>query len=101
MSYGLEEKVLEQIRDVFAEFPLISLVVLYGSRAKGTHKRGSDIDLCFFGEGITQELLYKIDCRLDDLSLPYSFDLSLFDHLKNQELKEHIRRVGVVLYPLL
>lgn len=98
MKYGLEESVIMQIHSVFAQFPAIHKAILYGSRAKGTYKTGSDIDLCLFGTDLTLPLLYKIEEALDDLLLPYSFDLSIYDHLVNQELIAHINRVGIPFY---
>ena len=98
MKYGLEDRIIEQICAVFADFPAIDKVILYGSRAKGNYKNGSDIDLCFFGKDLTKDIIYKIDLVLDDLLLPYSFDLSIYKDLENQELKEHINRIGTVFY---
>jgi predicted nucleotidyltransferase len=72
--------------------------VLYGARAKGTHKAGSDIDLTLKGEELTLPLLLKMENELDDLLLPYKFDLSIFHALDNADLIEHINRVGQVFY---
>lgn len=74
--------------------------VLYGSRAKGNFKPGSDIDLTLFGEGPTSTQLGEIDEELDELLLPYQIDLSIFDQIENVKLHEHIERVGVVFYQL-
>ena len=88
--------------DETKDFAVFSLtfykVILYGSRAKGNYKNGSDIDLCFFGKDLTKDIIYKIDLVLDDLLLPYSFDLSIYKDLENQELKDHIDRIGTVFY---
>src|SRR5262245_8648488 len=75
MRYGLEEETIQQIQSALAKFPLIDKAVLYGSRAKGTNRKGSDIDLCLFGESLDQKVLYQIETALDDLWLPYTFDL--------------------------
>lgn len=77
---------------------MIDEVTLYGSRAMGNFKSGSDIDLTFKGEHIDHSTLYKIERALDDLLLPYIFDLSLWSHIDNPELLEHIDRVGIVFY---
>lgn len=98
MKYGLSDSTLEKLCSVFAQFPEVEKAVLYGSRAKGNYKTGSDIDLTLHGAALTQRLCGAIAEALDDLLLPYSIDLSLFDTLDNADLREHIERVGVVLY---
>lgn len=98
MSYGLNDHDVKQIRAIFSQFPATEKVVLYGSRAKGTYKNGSDIDLCIFGKNLTKSTLYEIDLALDELYLPYSFDLSLYTELENKELKDHITRMGIIFY---
>jgi predicted nucleotidyltransferase len=76
----------------------VERAVLYGSRAKGNYKPGSDIDLTLFGANLTRQLCATIDDELDDLLLPYSIDLSVFSELKHPELEAHIERVGKVMY---
>ncbi|MEO5334439.1 MAG: nucleotidyltransferase domain-containing protein [Magnetococcus sp. YQC-5] len=98
MNTGLSVATLDKICSVFARFPQLEKVVLYGSRAKGTFKSGSDIDLTLYGPALSPDTLARIDTELDDLLLPYTMDLSLFDTLDHVELREHIDRVGVVLY---
>lgn len=98
MKYGLEDRVIQQISNILASFPIIEKAVLYGSRAKGNYKEGSDIDLCLFGKGIDLTLLHKIELALDDLFLPYSVDLSAYHQLTNQDLISHINRRGVVFF---
>jgi predicted nucleotidyltransferase len=98
MDYGLPPSVIARIREVFARFPDIAKAVLYGSRAMGTHKTGSDIDLTLYGDRLTQPQLAAIASELDDLLLPYTIDLSIFVLLNNADLREHIGRVGKVFY---
>jgi predicted nucleotidyltransferase len=99
MKFGLEEQTIHKIQQALAHYPLIDKAVLYGSRAKGTNKKGSDIDLCLFGESLNQKILYQVETTLDDLYLPYTFDLCAYQSLSNNDLKEHIDRVGVPFYP--
>ena len=73
-------------------------MILYGSRAKGTQRKGSDIDMTIVGESLDTTALLRIETELDDLLLPYSIDLSLFHHVENAELIAHIERVGVTIY---
>jgi predicted nucleotidyltransferase len=98
LRFGLKESVIQQIVGVFAQHPTIEKVILYGSRAKGTYRNGSDIDLTFTGADLEAEVLYRVDTELDDLLLPYSFDLSLLKEIENPKLLEHIQRVGVNFY---
>ena len=99
MNFGLTQITIQRIRSVFAEYPEVEKAVLYGSRAKGNHQNGSDIDLTLHGsEQLTLQVLYKIMNQLDDLLLPYTIDLSIFTHISDQDLIEHIRRVGVLFY---
>ena len=97
-NHGLNFETVEQICEVLGKHPEVATAVLYGSRAKGTHKPGSDIDLCLSGKNLTLSLLLKIETQLDDLLLPYKIDLSLLDSIDNSSLIEHIKRVGVVFY---
>jgi predicted nucleotidyltransferase len=76
----------------------VDTVLLYGSRAKGTFKDGSDIDLTLKGSGLNLTVLNRIDNELDDLLLPWSFDLSLYAQIQSPELIEHIDRVGIDFY---
>ncbi|MEX1113826.1 MAG: nucleotidyltransferase domain-containing protein [Akkermansiaceae bacterium] len=98
MNEGLSDGTLERIRGVLARFPEVECAILYGSRAKGTHRPGSDIDLTLRGECLDSTLLTRIDNELDDLLLPYQMDLSLLSSLTHAPLLDHIHRVGVVLY---
>ncbi len=98
MNHGLSANTVERIVSVLAHYPEIEKAVLYGSRAKGNYRNGSDIDLALFGDGINFSLLTRLDNELDDLLLPYKFDISQFASLTHPELIDHIRRVGAVFY---
>jgi type I restriction enzyme, S subunit len=98
MPYGLKDTQIDQITAVFAQYPAIDQVVLYGSRAIGTHKPLSDIDLTLYGDALDNAMLQRIGNQLDDLLLPYTFDLSVFHMIDNQGFVAHIERVGVVVW---
>jgi predicted nucleotidyltransferase len=99
MHFGLKESTIKKIRSVLARHPQVEEAVLYGSRAKGNFKNGSDIDLTLCGSAeLTLDVLYKIVQEIDDLLLPYTIDLSIFTSLSDPDLIEHIRRVGVTFY---
>ncbi|MDF3820826.1 nucleotidyltransferase domain-containing protein [Leptospira sp. 96542] len=82
----------------FFKYPEIEKVVLYGSRAKGNFKPGSDIDLTMLGDTFTTQLQMDVYDILDDLYLPYKIDLSIFSKIKNPNLIEHIEHVGITFY---
>ena len=98
LHYGLHIEDREAICNVFSQIQSIDKAVLYGSRALGTYRDGSDIDLTFFGDALTQDTLGDIADALDDLLLPYQFDLSIYSELNHAELQAHIDRVGKVFY---
>ncbi|MCB9272677.1 MAG: nucleotidyltransferase domain-containing protein [Lewinellaceae bacterium] len=98
MKFGLKEHTIEKMNKVFAQFPEVEQVMLYGSRAKGTYRPGSDIDLTLLGPTLNLKALFRIETELDDLLLPYQIDLSIFDHIDNPDLVDHISRVGKVFY---
>lgn len=98
MKYGLKETVIQQICGVLAKHPQVEKAILYGSRAKGNYKNGSDIDLTLRGADLTLHVLYKIMDELDDLLLPYTIDLSIFSHISDPDVIEHIQRVGMTFY---
>lgn len=98
MRYGLPELQYDQIVKVFAAHKEVDEVILYGSRAKGTQKPYSDVDITILGDKLSLGLLQRIEIELDDLLLPYNFDVSIYHSIENNELVEHIKRVGKTIY---
>ena len=98
LKYGLSDNVIERMSAVFSRWPGVEQVVLYGSRAKGAYRDGSDIDLTIIGDTLSQSHMLKIANELDELLLPYKIDLSLLRQIEDKALLEHIKRVGVVFY---
>jgi len=98
MSFGLDKSLVNLIQSVFAQYPEISKVIIYGSRAKGNFRQGSDIDLTLIGEGLKEDRVSSLKIALDDLSTPYLFDVSIFENLNSPELEQHIHRVGKTFY---
>jgi uncharacterized protein len=97
-KFGLKQTVIEKMNRIFMQYPKIETVIIYGSRAKGNHKPGSDIDLTMVGKGISHQDLMEISIKLDDLLLPYTIDLSIHHQIDNQDLRAHIQRVGLIFY---
>jgi len=99
MKYGLPERTLNTLNSILRKYPDIKEAVLYGSRAKGKYRRGSDIDLSLkTGDNFSYTDLLRIGNDFDDSDMPYFVDVSIYDQLSNLELKAHIDRVGKVLY---
>jgi uncharacterized protein len=99
VNFGLSEATIEKIHSVLARYPQVETAVLYGSRAKGNYKPGSDIDLTLYGgEDLTLRVLLRLMSEIDDLLLPYIIDLSIFYTIDNPDLIDHIERVGVPFY---
>jgi predicted nucleotidyltransferase len=99
MKYGLPQSAFQKICDVLSRYPQVEQAILYGSRAKGNYKTGSDIDLTLRGGAdLTLNVIYRILDDLDDLLLPYTIDLSIFDDIGDLDVIEHIQRVGVTFY---
>ena len=96
--HGLTEKTVTQIDGVLARFPQVEKAILFGSRAKATHKPGSDIDLALVGGALDWRTIGKIDDALDDLLLPYQFSLIVYDGKTDPEVAAHIQRVGISFY---
>ena len=96
--YGMTDDELKLLCSLFARHKEIEQVILYGSRARGTHKPFSDVDITLLGIGLTRSHLSRLMADLDESSLPYFFDISLFAKLTNPDLIEQIERTGVVLY---
>ena len=98
MKYGLPESAIQKIKAVLRHYPQVEKAILYGSRAKGNYKNGSDIDLTLHGTNLSLNLIYKILDDIDDLLLPYTIDLSIFRDISDPNVIEHIQRVGVTFY---
>ena len=98
MKYGLKQETIDAINGVFASYPQVKEVILYGSRAKGNYHNGSDIDLTMLGDELDLNVQYRIEHVLDDLLLPYKIDLSIRHHIENSDLLDHIQRIGLTFY---
>ena len=99
MEYGLSDKTITSLFSIFNKYNGIKQVIIYGSRAKGNFRAGSDIDLTLKTDNsFTHNDLLHIANDFDDSNMPYFIDVSIYDKLTNPDLKAHIDRVGKVLY---
>ena len=97
--YGLLEKDMDYILKALKQFDEIDRAILYGSRAMGNYKKGSDVDIAIQGEKVTGKTIFELDDLLNEVyPLPYFFDIVHFEKLTNQNLIDHIEKNGKVLY---
>lgn len=98
-SFGIPEKSFQLLLGTFERYPEVEEVILFGSRAKGTYQRGSDIDLAIKGEACSASTALTLQAFInEELPNPYMVDVINYCLLQHLELKEHIDRVGVTLY---
>ena len=96
--YGLKSSDLKIICRLFKEYSNIEEAVLFGSRAKGSHLPGSDVDIALKGSDL-QEAILRMSIFLNQESLlPYYFDIVDYNSLDNKNLIDHIDRVGISIY---
>lgn len=95
MDTGLTEIDIKRITAALKQFPEIEDAVIFGSRAKGTYKKASDVDLAIKGRTVTPETIQRLNFLLnEELPLPYFFDVVHYEALENRLFVEHIDRVG-------
>ena len=97
-NFGLKEEEEQLLKSIFSKYDSLNKVIVYGSRAKGTFNERSDIDLVITESNIERPLIGQIISEINNSNFPYLVDLQDFSSLKNQQLIEHINRVGKVFY---
>ena len=98
VDIGIKPDYVNGLLRIFQRYPRVEKVLVYGSRAMGTHRHNSDIDLCLIGDAVTYPDQYNIAGEIDDLLMPYLVDLSRYAQLENPNFRAHIDAVGKVLY---
>lgn len=97
--YGLLNRDLNYIVSALNKFPEIDRAIIFGSRAIGNYKKGSDIDLALIGSQITDDILTRLyDYLNEEYPIPYFFDLLHYESISNEKLKKHINDYGKVIY---
>jgi predicted nucleotidyltransferase len=98
-TFGISEQSYQLLLNTFTKYVEVEKVILFGSRAKGNFKKGSDIDLAIKGKNCTPKIALNIEaCLNEELPIPYFVDLIDYNSLEHRELKEHIDRAGVCFY---
>ncbi|MBI4937549.1 MAG: nucleotidyltransferase domain-containing protein [Nitrosomonadales bacterium] len=100
LTFGLSDSILGDLRRVFSAYPEIERVLIFGSRAKGAFKDGSDIDLAVFAPTMSDQRFTRLWGELDGLPLVFKMDVLHWNKLGNERLKSKIPNEGKVLYPL-
>lgn len=98
MKFGLADSTIEKINSGFRQYPEIEEAIIYGSRAKGNFREGSDIDITLIGNRVNRKIRSKISIAIDELNTPYLFDISIHQNLNNPELEKHIKKHGKKFY---
>ncbi len=98
MRFGLPEQTTAIMRNILARYPQVEQAIIYGSRAKGTYRPGSDIDLTLIGQLLSYEDLLQIMGEFYDSAIPYTVDVSVFDYIDDAAVRDHIERRGQVFF---
>ncbi len=100
-KFGLLDSDLVFLSNLFQKYTSIDEVIIFGSRAKGNYKNGSDVDLAIKSLTIESQEINEIDDELNENSnLPYKFDIVHYEKIQTPELKDHIDRVGKVIFKI-
>jgi predicted nucleotidyltransferase len=97
-NFGLSDRDKRTLRGILEKYPAVQSVFIFGSRAKGSSCKGSDIDLAIMNEGVTDTIIAQMKADFQDSSLPYFVDVINYPALQHPELKSHIDRVGRPFY---
>lgn len=95
---GLPTALIANIKSIFRRYATIKEVIVFGSRSKGTFREDSDIDLTFKGDNLTAAILSDVMTDIEKLKTPYLFDISLYDSIKEGNLKQLIDCEGQLFY---
>jgi len=98
-KFGLYPQTFELLIQSFKKVTEVEQVIVFGSRAIGNYKQGSDLDLALFGSNIDLNLITQISTLLnEELPIPYHIDVVHFETIELPALKEHILQKGKILY---
>lgn len=96
---GITDKSYQHLINAISSYPEIEQVLVFGSRAKGNYKNGSDVDLAIKGKHCNDTIVLNLSALLNEaLPVPYKFDVVLYEGISHAPLKEHIDRVGKIFY---
>jgi predicted nucleotidyltransferase len=98
-NFGIYDKSYSLILESFKTFPEIEKAYIFGSRAMGNYKKGSDIDIAIIGVKIDFETTSRLHAKFnEELPIPYFIDVVNFNTINVEELKQHILNEGELIY---
>ncbi len=97
-KFGLTDRDIKTLTEILCKHTAVSDVVVFGSRAKGTFKPGSDIDLAVMNDGVNDAEILNIKNDLEESSLPYLVDILNYPRIRTADLISHIKRIGISFY---
>ena len=96
--FGIEKHIIKMILSEISKHKEICDIILFGSRAKGNFKKGSDIDIALKGKDISFELMTRLKTEINQkMLIPYHVDLVHYETIANTDLIDHIDRIGIKL----
>lgn len=97
--YGLLDRDFKFILEIIDKYSEIEEVIIFGSRAMGNYKKGSDVDVALKGEKVDRKTVIRFSDDLnEEYPLPYFFDVVSYREISNEALKKHIDRIGKSIY---
>ncbi|MFN3995948.1 MAG: nucleotidyltransferase domain-containing protein [bacterium] len=97
-EFGISEKILKAICNVFSKYPEVEKAAIIGSRARGNYQKGSDIDIVIWAPELDFSKYLRLVAELEDLEIPYKIDLLKYELISNNSIKEHIEKVGKEIF---
>ena len=99
MVYGIYDKSFNLILKCIKDTGQVKKIILFGSRAMGNYKKGSDIDIAIQGDNVDYNTITEINTTLNQkLEIPYHVDIVYYNQINNIELKKHIDTFGKTLF---
>ena len=98
MDLGIREEHIARLKNLFSKNPKIEEAIVFGSRAKGTNRPGSDVDIALKGKNMKLDDILNLSVAIDELWIPNKIDLIIYDRIEEPELLDHIKRVGISIY---
>lgn len=97
--FGFKQNDIEKIISILCKQDEVEQAFIFGSRAKGNYKNGSDVDIALKGKNLNFKITSHISCLLnEETNMPYKFDVLNYHTISNRDLVEHINRVGIIFY---
>lgn len=98
MKFGLPSQFLDLVISFGNTNPKVEQIIIFGSRATGQYRNGSDVDLALIGKQLTIDDIIQFERQLETLDILNKFEVLLYDNISSTELKEQIITLGIELY---